>query len=222
MRRPPRAPIPDFHFWTTASVLDASLRLVAQEHHKFRALTRLRAQRFVRNDQGRSRRDRLSYAIKRLLGDRNSVERFFRTSQVAGLRLRISTTIPACGIIRIAQARIRLSADQRDHAPSHIAITASLLRGRIDMRADWTIRVSDCDGDVEDGLKALSDIKVLGLAADEDRHRLEVSRGLAGLLIRRRTRGLGCHQSFACRPNRIKFGLQFGFGGRQSRRKFDS
>jgi hypothetical protein len=51
----PRAPLTDFHFWATASVLDASLRLTAQEHHKSRALTRLRAQRFVRNDQGRSR-----------------------------------------------------------------------------------------------------------------------------------------------------------------------
>jgi hypothetical protein len=89
----PRAPLTDFHFWATASVLDASLRLTAQEHHKSRALTRLRAQRFVRNDQGRSRRDRLSDAIQRLLGYRNSVERFFGTTEVA--RLRLSTTVPA-------------------------------------------------------------------------------------------------------------------------------
>jgi hypothetical protein len=89
------------------------------------------------------------------------------------------------------------------------------------MSADWTIRVSDCDGDVEDWLKALTYVKVLGIAADEDRHRLEVSCGLAGLPARRRTRGLSCDHGFARRHNRIKFGLQFGFGGRQSRRKFD-
>jgi hypothetical protein len=40
-----------------------------------------------------------------------------------------------------------------------------VLRGSKDMRADWTIRVSDCDGNVEDGLKALTDVNVLGLAA---------------------------------------------------------
>ena len=134
----PRAPLTDFHFWATASVLDASLRLTAQEHHKSRALTRLRAQRFVRNDQGRSRRDRLSDAIQRLLGYRNSVERFFGTTEVA--RLRLSTTVPARGMIRIAPARIRLSANQRDHAPSHIEIASSMLRSGKDMRADWTIR----------------------------------------------------------------------------------
>jgi hypothetical protein len=214
MRGPPRAPITDFHFWATASILDASLRLTAQEHHKSRALTRLRAQRFVRNDQGRSRRDRVGDAIEYLLGDRDSVERLFRTTQVAGQRLHVCTTIPARGIIRIAQARIRLSANQRDHAPSHVEITASVLRGSIDMRADWTIRVSDCDGDVEDWFKAPTDVKVLGIAADEDRHRLEVSHGLAGLLARSRTHGLGCDHGFARWPNRIKFGLQFGFGGR--------
>ena len=110
MRGPPRAPITDFHFWTTPSILDASLRLTAQEHHKSRALTRLRAQHFVRNDEGRSRQDCLSDAIEYPLGDRNSVERLFRTTQVTGQRLHVSTTIPARGIIRIAQARIRLSA----------------------------------------------------------------------------------------------------------------
>jgi hypothetical protein len=63
---------------------------------------------------------------------------------------------------------------------------------------------------------------MLGIAADEDRHRHEASRGLAGLLARRRTHGLSCDHGFARWPNRIKFGLQFGFGGRQSPRKFDS
>ena len=47
MRGTVGTPITDFHFWTTASVLDAALRLTAQEHHKSRALIRLRAQRLT-------------------------------------------------------------------------------------------------------------------------------------------------------------------------------
>jgi hypothetical protein len=88
-----------------------------------------------------------------------------------------------------------------------------MLRSGKDMRADWTIRVSDCDGDVEDWFKALTDVKVLGLAADEHRYWFEVARRLARLLARCRTRRFGCDRGFARGANRIKFGLHFGFGG---------
>src|SRR6476646_10214649 len=52
------------------------------------------------------------------------------------------------------------------------------------MSADWTIGICDRDRTLKDRLKGLPDIKPLGLAADQHRHRLELARDLA--------RRLGC------------------------------
>ena len=55
-------------------VLDAPLRLAAQQHHKFRSLAGFRAQRLVRDDQGRSRRN-IADAIQCVLRNGDAVER---------------------------------------------------------------------------------------------------------------------------------------------------
>src|SRR3984893_15542519 len=67
-KRPPerRAPkrqaiawprVTEFGPRTASPVLDAALRLAAQEHHEIRAFAGLGTQRLVRDDQGRSRRN---------------------------------------------------------------------------------------------------------------------------------------------------------------------
>src|SRR5262249_4445111 len=48
-----------------------------------------------------------------------------------------------------------------------------------DVRADRTVGIPNGNRDLQYGLKGLADIKALGLAANKDRHRLEVAPGFA-------------------------------------------
>jgi hypothetical protein len=83
------------------------------------------------------------------------------------------------------------------------------------MRADGAIGILDGDWNVKDGLRALADIEMLGLAADEDRHRPLVARRFARRLgcNNARTFGRDCGIAGACHG--IEFRLQLGFGGDQ-------
>jgi len=63
------------------------------------------------------------------------------------------------------------------------------------MRANRTIGIQDCDRTIKDGLKALPDIQPLGLAADQYRYRLKLTRDLLRRLGGRDARlfgDLGC------------------------------
>src|SRR6266404_2257017 len=71
-----RARVGEFGPRIASAALDASLRLAAQQHHKIRALAGLRAQRLVRDDQGRSRHDP-GDAIQYVLRNDNAIERGF-------------------------------------------------------------------------------------------------------------------------------------------------
>jgi hypothetical protein len=62
-----RARVREFGPGSASSGLDASLRFAAQEDHEIRAFAGLRAQRLVRDDQGRSRRRHRGDTIQWLL-----------------------------------------------------------------------------------------------------------------------------------------------------------
>src|SRR6266436_2402086 len=86
-----RARVAELGLRAASSALDASLRLAAQQHHKVRALAGLRAQRLVRDDQGRSRRDP-GDAIQYVLRNDNAIERSFCAVRVRRHRLNVATT----------------------------------------------------------------------------------------------------------------------------------
>ena len=90
---------------------------------------------------------------------------------------------------------------------SRPALTARPARdsGGEDMRANRTIGIRDRDRTFKDGLKGLPDIKPLGLAADQHRHRLALARDLA--------RRLGGGGGFARGRDGIELRLQLGLGG---------
>src|SRR5437764_13421355 len=100
-----------------------------------------------------------------------------------------------------------MSVAQLDHAPSHLGVAAGALHGGEDMGAERTIGVPYGDRALQDGSKALPDIKALGLAADEDRYRLEIARHLARRLGRDDARALRRHSGFARRGLRTELRL---------------
>src|SRR5579871_4780948 len=170
--------------------LDATLRLVAQEHHEIGSLARLRARRLVRHDQGRTRA-RAGDAIQHVLRNRDPVERGLGT----------------------------VSTFQCDHAPSYGCVAARTIHGGEDKRADRTIRVRDRDRTFEGGLEGLPDIEFLRLAADQHRYRRELARGLSrrlGSSSSCRVGGVG--RSARC-SNGIGLRLQVGPGSGQLRLK---
>ena len=81
------------------------------------------------------------------------------------------------------------------------------------MRANRTIGIRDRDRTFKDGLKGLPDIKPLGLAADQHRHRLALARDLARRLGCRVPRGLRGGGGFARGRDGIELRLQLGLGG---------
>src|SRR6516225_4945527 len=110
-------PITHLDRWTAVSILDASLWLTTQKHHKFGAIARLRAQCFVRDDQGRSRRDHLRDSVERVLGNGNPVERLLRVARADRRRIGVFTAAVE-GSRVVWHAAIREAANQRYHAPS--------------------------------------------------------------------------------------------------------
>src|ERR1700704_4405036 len=106
-----RARVAKFGARTASSTLDASLRLAAQQHHKIRALAGLRAQRLVRDDQRRSRRDP-GDAIQYVLRNDNAIERGFCAVRVRRHRLNVATTAPAHPVVWRNYAAGRTSAVQ--------------------------------------------------------------------------------------------------------------
>src|ERR1700738_443624 len=81
------------------------------------------------------------------------------------------------------------------------------------MRANRTIGIRDRDRTFKDGLKGLPDIKPLGLAADQHRHRLEFARDPARRLGCRGPLGLRDGGGFARSCDGIELRLQLGLGG---------
>src|SRR3977135_855304 len=88
-----RARVAEFGARTASSALDASLRLAAQQHHKIRALAGLRAQRLVRDDHGRSRRDP-GDVIQYVLRNDNAIERGFCAVRVRRHRVTAAPIAP--------------------------------------------------------------------------------------------------------------------------------
>src|SRR5262249_40597791 len=88
---------------------------------------------------------------------------------------------------------------QRNYAPAQRSAGA-LHRGEY-IRADRPIGIMNSHGNLEDRLKGLPDVKMLGLAANKDRYRLQVAGCFAGGFCRNDTRRLcrascfarGCH-----------------------------
>src|SRR5215831_626490 len=206
-------PVPNFGLGTAVSGLDASLWLAAYEHHKLRVLTGLRAQRLVGDDQGRSWRRYFGDTIQYVLWDGDPVERRFPVAWVGYHRFDALTAVCMRRAVPLVRASICMSAIQRDHAPSRVDVIAGAVDGGENLRADRTIGILDRDRALQDGLEALPDIKTLGLAANEDRYRLEVQRRLARRLGRHDARVLSRDGGFARRRRGIELRLQFGFGG---------
>jgi hypothetical protein len=80
-----RARVREFGPGSASSGLDASLRLAAQEDHEIRAFAGLRAQRLVRDDQGRSRRRHPGNTIQWLLRSCRGSKKFFYEVQFNGV-----------------------------------------------------------------------------------------------------------------------------------------
>src|SRR5258708_10133669 len=125
--------------------------------------------------------------------------------------LRNNDPVERC--LRIGHPAIRMSAIQRNHAPSHFEVAADTLDWRENVRAERMVGSLARDGTLQDWLKGLPDIEALRLAANEHRYRLEVARRL--------TRPLGCRDphlfcfdgGFACRRRGIELWLELGFSG---------
>ena len=105
------ASVAEFGPRTASPPLDAALRLAAQQHHEFRSLAGLRAQRLVRDDQGGSRRN-AGDAIQCVLRNGDAVERGLCAVRVRRHRLNIATTIPARPVVWLNRATGRTSAAQ--------------------------------------------------------------------------------------------------------------
>src|SRR5258705_2714008 len=180
--------VPHFARRTVSSASDASLRLTAQEDDEIRALAGLRAQLLVRDDQRRPRRRHLG-DTKDLRRNHNAVECGFRVARL--LRCRLALRASARPHTSVHHVAVRTPACQGDDAPSHPGLAIGPLRGRKDMRADRTFGLLDLDPDLQDRLKRAADIKVLSLAADKHRYRLESARKLARGLHCRDPSGLG-------------------------------
>src|SRR6266403_3523522 len=180
--------VPHFARRTVSSARDASLRLTAQEDDEIRALAGLRAQLLVRDDQRRPWRRHLG-DTKDLRRNHNAVECGLRVARLLHCRLAIRASArPRTSVHHVA---VRTPAFQGDDAPSHPGLAIGPLPGRKDMRADRTFGLLDRDRDLRDRLKRAADIKVLGLAADKHRYRLERARKLARGLHCRDPSGLG-------------------------------
>ena len=80
------------------------------------------------------------------------------------------------------------------------------------MRADGTIGICDRDRTFKDGLECLTDIKPLGLAADQHRYRLEFACDLAGRLGCRDARSLRSGGGVTRRRGGIEPQLQIHVG----------
>src|SRR5215211_2738741 len=96
---------------TASAALDASLRFAAQQHHKICALAGLRAQRLVRDDQGRPRPDP-SDPIQYVLRNDNAIERGFCAGRVRRRGLNVPTIDPARSGMWLNCAAGRTSAAQ--------------------------------------------------------------------------------------------------------------
>src|ERR1700681_303721 len=121
-KRPPerRAPkrqtiawprVTEFGPRTASPVLDAALRLAAQEHHEIRAFAGLGAQRLVRDDQGRSRRKPCD-TIQCVRWNDNPVERGLCTARVCWHRFDVATMAAARPALWLDHAVVRTSAVQ--------------------------------------------------------------------------------------------------------------
>src|SRR5262249_21176842 len=135
--------VPDLGLGIAASELDASLWLAAHDDHKFRVLTRLRAQLLVGDDQGRSPRRYCGAAIQCVLWNSDPVKGCFGAARVGRHRLDARTAASARGALRLFCASICMSTIQRDHAPSDVGVAAGALDGGEDMRADRAISIPD-------------------------------------------------------------------------------
>ena len=85
------------------------------------------------------------------------------------------------------------------------------------MRADRAIGIQNRHRNIQDGLKALPDIKPLGLAADQHRYRLKVARHLTRRLRRGDPRRLRAGGGFTRSRDSVEFRLQLRLCGVQLR-----
>ena len=79
---------------TALSNLDAALRLAAQDYHEIRAFSGFGAWCFIRDDEGRSRRDP-GDTVQHVLWNYNPVERALCTVRVRKHRLNVAVTSSA-------------------------------------------------------------------------------------------------------------------------------
>src|SRR5664279_3141422 len=118
----PILPVPGSDPWRGASMLETSLWLAAQDDYKFRVFAGLRAQRFVRDDEGRSRPHPLCDKIKRILRNCDPVKRCFRAFRFG--RHDAPVTAFSHGPIRIVSPTLGTPAGERYDAPSNVGARA--------------------------------------------------------------------------------------------------
>jgi hypothetical protein len=110
----------------------------------------------------------------------------------------------------LSLGRAYIGSNYRNNAPLHFSLASAALQGREDVRANRQIDIPDCDRDIKDGLKGLSDIKAQGLAADKERHRLWAGERMH-YLLRFKARFLGRNGGFARGRYCVELRLQLGF-----------
>ena len=100
------ARVAEFAARAAPPLLDAALRLAAQQHHELRSLAGLRAHPLVRDNQGGSRRNACD-AIQCVLRNHDAVERGLGAVRVRQRRLNVAAGTPARAILCLNRATRR-------------------------------------------------------------------------------------------------------------------